>query len=711
MATFKVRVACDLYGSKHNAMFLFKPPPSALDEIIAEAQRFYQEEAENRKPAGNPGPAFQIVALQIYAVSGRWEDVVNVDQLTDGCQLYAFQQQNAAHQDNFGAIPEAITEDLEPAFDGQRPITVQTVDGPRELQAFEMLDLKKDGIITLDEMVEAFQGLHLRFTPSQVQDLFVVADEDRDGVVTREEFDKFAVRFPTVIDSIHQKKIDDEVLEKGQVVLRDAQAALHAEQEVEKKLLEDAASASKRVRDLMGQIADHKMNQEVALQRKPVVEAQQQQLIEQELALAAQKEKLKQAQEDIRRDIEEQLNNVSTSVGLIHRELTPTHHQQQAYPDALQEHISAQVDEGRQVSASSNTSSFFLPSESPRVSHPQQGHSHLPAAWDDSLPPTPATRPKLPVGTEVEACNFETKPEFNGLRGKVVALREDGKIAVDFVIRGGLTLDMLANNIRAVPSPTFPPIGTDVETTGPAKATAGGFVDLRGQTGKVVGCRSGTLLCEFPPKAGLFEIKPQHVLPMEGPPSGQQIMSAVTELSKRQAPQDNMAIELEKARREAEVLRKELNAERTKSRSQAPQSPNPEVQAALERLGNLSSPQGANPFISALPTSPVQFPPTLVPSSLLPTTNALNATDTSAVWSSNARNLSPARHAKASNSPAADRYTSLLPSTQEILNKVHASMSPPVASGASVAATLAGTPPSLKKPTTYSLGPIDLSEI
>eukprot|EP01059_Diplonema_ambulator_P006860 TRINITY_DN1643_c1_g3_i2.p1 TRINITY_DN1643_c1_g3~~TRINITY_DN1643_c1_g3_i2.p1 ORF type:complete len:640 (+),score=186.33 TRINITY_DN1643_c1_g3_i2:1298-3217(+) len=635
MQTFKVRVACDLYGSKHNAMFLFKPPPANLEEVITEAQRFYQEEAEGRKPVEHPGPAFKIVALQVYnQASNKWEDVTSVGQLTDGCQLYAFQQQTSYHHDSFGAIPDAMVgESMVP--EKPRPIAPVTTDGTVEQQVFEMLDTRKDGIITLDEMVEAFHGLHLRFTPAQIQDLFTVADENRDNVISWDEYERFALRFPTIVDSIFQKKIDEEVQQRGQSVLKDAEAALQAEQEIERKLLEDAACASKRVRELMGQIAEHKLNHETALQRKPVVEAQQQQLIEQELALAAQKERLKQAQEDIRRDIEEQLLNVSTSIGGITRRESPA---QQEAP----QYVPAQDDDYRHVSASSNTSSFFLPSESPKgapqqqhqlqqLQHHQtqvQHHGHSLPLWDDSLPPTPATKPKLPVGTEVEACNFETKPEFNGLRGKVVAIRDDGKVAVEFVIRGGLTLDMLPTNVRAVGGPTNPPIGADIETMGPAKGTAtSGPVDLRGQTGKVVGFRNGMLLCEFPPRAGLFEIRPQHVVPVSQP----------YDQARQQPPQ--MASELEKARREAEGLRRELEVERAKSRSQGPQSPNPEVQAALERLGNLSvSPQHAR-GITTLPSSPLRMnPPAAVPLNL-----ASSALKTDAVWSSNPRHLSPAR--------------------------------------------------------------------
>eukprot|EP01060_Flectonema_neradi_P038108 TRINITY_DN790_c0_g1_i3.p1 TRINITY_DN790_c0_g1~~TRINITY_DN790_c0_g1_i3.p1 ORF type:complete len:743 (+),score=201.42 TRINITY_DN790_c0_g1_i3:3-2231(+) len=713
MQTFKVRVACDLYGSKHNAMFLFKPPPTEINEIIAEAERFYQGEAESRKPAGHPGPAFKIMALQVFN-DNQWQDVTDIGNVTDGCQLYAFQQQSEWHNDagGQGALPDPVSEaevnQLQQQHQ-QHDQPVNVIQGDPVDVAFQLLDLKKDGVITLDEMLEAFRSLQLRFSPSQVQDLFIVADEDRDGVVNRSEFTRFALRFPTVVDSIHQRKVDEEVQAKEAEVLREAEAALHAVQEVERQLLEQAADASKRVRDLMGQIADHKINHESVLQRKPLVEAQQQQLVEQELALAAQKDKLRQAQDNIRKDIEDQLNAVTTSITSPrpqHQQQQQQQQQQQPPPQQqyqqyqqqqpLQQQMLQQLPGGTDHArgpgsiASSATSSFFLPSESPAAGPPL-----LP---NESLPPTPAAKPKsagptMTIGTEIEACNFETKPEFNGLRGKVSAFTDDGRLSVDFYIRGGLTLDMLPGNVKpATPIPSgTPAIGSEVRANVTAKSS--GLpqpVDLTGCAGRVVGYRGGVLLCEFPPKPGIFEIRVSDVVGANQQAQGHSIQDVSQVVQQQQQQQQQQP--------------------QTPKRLTAAAAQTPEIAAALARLGNI---EPVSPYRSILPTSPLKmFPPptlataapvyvdTAAPVAPLPTTET--------IWSGvQTRGISPSRRqASDSGSPLANgaykpagvgltpSYTSLLPqSTQDLLNKVAAKPS-------------AVLSPSNSK-TPYALGPID----
>eukprot|EP00755_Sulcionema_specki_P003074 Sspe_Gene.27211::Locus_11626_Transcript_1_10_Confidence_0.143_Length_2185::g.27211::m.27211 len=99
-------------------------------------------------------------------------------------------------------------------------------------------------------MMAALQSLQLRFTGSQIHDLFIVADEDGDGVISPEEFARFASRFPTVIDALHSKYVDDTVTAEGQALLQEAQDLLNKEREKERALLDQAASAGGRLRSL-----------------------------------------------------------------------------------------------------------------------------------------------------------------------------------------------------------------------------------------------------------------------------------------------------------------------------------------------------------------------------------------------------------------------------------------------------------------------------
>eukprot|EP00754_Rhynchopus_humris_P019686 Rhum_TRINITY_DN14653_c11_g1::Rhum_TRINITY_DN14653_c11_g1_i1::g.106934::m.106934 len=192
--------------------------------------------------------------------------------------------------------------------------------------------------------------------------------------------------------------------------------------------------------------------------------------------------------------------------------------------------------------------------------------------------------------------------------------------------------------------------------------------------------------------------------------------------------QQDMSLELAKARQEAEELRALLAAQQTQQTQQAQVSgqatrrqvsaaTSPDARAALARLGQLG---GHSPYISTAPASPMRF---AAPDSVAAPPPALASPEPAAadpsVWSNgrHVRTVSPARRPPAGTLPAA----TLLPSTQEILKRVGATFSP---EGAAALGTPTQTPPGLSAAggvgttaspaafaTSYHLGPIDPSTL
>eukprot|EP00760_Papus_ankaliazontas_P033821 PhM_4_TR6751/c0_g1_i1/m.90743 len=104
---FTVLVACDLFGEKQNTAFEFSSVPPITD-LVRLIEQTYDQEATMRRPASMPNVPFKVAAMQMYSeVEGRWIDVKSPTQLSDRCQVYAFQRDHGLHADKQGTIPPA----------------------------------------------------------------------------------------------------------------------------------------------------------------------------------------------------------------------------------------------------------------------------------------------------------------------------------------------------------------------------------------------------------------------------------------------------------------------------------------------------------------------------------------------------------------------------------------------------------------------------
>eukprot|EP01062_Namystynia_karyoxenos_P010069 TRINITY_DN13578_c0_g1_i1.p1 TRINITY_DN13578_c0_g1~~TRINITY_DN13578_c0_g1_i1.p1 ORF type:complete len:515 (+),score=134.82 TRINITY_DN13578_c0_g1_i1:76-1545(+) len=104
---FSLRLACDLFGCKHNIRISFGSVPRVSD-LINIAESMFDARARATRPREFPDVPYHVQTFQIFdQVLQRWVDLYSSDQLQDNCQLFSFPPENAWHSDAQGVIPEA----------------------------------------------------------------------------------------------------------------------------------------------------------------------------------------------------------------------------------------------------------------------------------------------------------------------------------------------------------------------------------------------------------------------------------------------------------------------------------------------------------------------------------------------------------------------------------------------------------------------------
>eukprot|EP00759_Apiculatamorpha_spiralis_P057978 PhF_6_TR8896/c0_g1_i1/m.14059 len=215
---FVVNVATDLYGRKENLRFDFTTRPT-MSELINTTESQYDVMARSTRPTGYPDIPFRVQTFQVYDdVLMRWVDLYHTDQLTNGCQAYAFQPDTIWNPDLQGTIPipkETIT-------------WASTVGSPRRARlpqdhgvppssseklraVFAELDIGNKGYVLYSDLRAAFQRNDMEFTYSTVGELFNRADANRDGNISYEEWVRFAIDYPNLIDALFFRSRDGTV--------------------------------------------------------------------------------------------------------------------------------------------------------------------------------------------------------------------------------------------------------------------------------------------------------------------------------------------------------------------------------------------------------------------------------------------------------------------------------------------------------------------
>jgi hypothetical protein len=210
---FFVSVASDIYGRKHNTRLEFITCPT-ISELIAATEAQYDVTARATRPAGYPDVPFRIQTFQVYDdVLLRWVDLYSSAQLTNGCQVYAFQPETVWNVDLQGTIPVA-----------RDAIAITSVAGsPRRIAAaagvaptmseklrnvFYELDSGAKGYILYSDLRSAFLRYDIEFSYATCGELFNLADTNRDGRVSYEEWVRFAIDHPNVVDALFYRSRD-----------------------------------------------------------------------------------------------------------------------------------------------------------------------------------------------------------------------------------------------------------------------------------------------------------------------------------------------------------------------------------------------------------------------------------------------------------------------------------------------------------------------
>jgi hypothetical protein len=181
-----------------------------VSELINATEAQYDTTARATRPAGYPDIPFRIQTFQVYDdVLLRWVDLYSSAQLTNGCQVYAFQPETVWNVDVQGTIPIARDAVAWSSAVGspRRGRIASDLGVPPSMSeklrsVFFDLDSGNKGYILYTDLRAAFLRYDIEFSFATIGELFTRADLNRDGSVSYEEWVHFAVQHPNIVDAL-----------------------------------------------------------------------------------------------------------------------------------------------------------------------------------------------------------------------------------------------------------------------------------------------------------------------------------------------------------------------------------------------------------------------------------------------------------------------------------------------------------------------------
>jgi hypothetical protein len=206
---FFVSVASDVYGRKQNLRLEFITCPT-ITELINTSEAQYDVQARATRPAGYPDIPFRVQSFQVYDdVLMRWVDLYSSAQLTNGCQVYAFQPETIWNVDLVGTIPIARDTVTWSSYTGspRRARLAADAGAPASLSeklrsVFYDIDSGNKGYVLYSDLRAAFLRADINFDYATVGELFNRADTNRDGSISYEEWVRFAIDYPSIVDAL-----------------------------------------------------------------------------------------------------------------------------------------------------------------------------------------------------------------------------------------------------------------------------------------------------------------------------------------------------------------------------------------------------------------------------------------------------------------------------------------------------------------------------
>eukprot|EP01064_Diplonema_japonicum_P036519 TRINITY_DN822_c0_g1_i15.p1 TRINITY_DN822_c0_g1~~TRINITY_DN822_c0_g1_i15.p1 ORF type:complete len:315 (+),score=102.39 TRINITY_DN822_c0_g1_i15:98-1042(+) len=219
---FLISVGTDLYGRKQNIKLEFPTCPT-MTELINAVESQFDVMSRSSRPAGYPDTPFKVQTFQVYDdILLRWVDLYSSAQLTNGCQVFCFQPESIWHSDSQGIIPEAkdsVTWTTPVGSPRRARLATDAGVAPalseKLRSVFYDIDHGNKGYILYSDLRTAFTKSDMDFTYATVGELFTVADQNRSGHITYDEWVRFAIQYPSVVDALFFRARDIQGSQSG----------------------------------------------------------------------------------------------------------------------------------------------------------------------------------------------------------------------------------------------------------------------------------------------------------------------------------------------------------------------------------------------------------------------------------------------------------------------------------------------------------------
>eukprot|EP01061_Rhynchopus_euleeides_P027318 TRINITY_DN4446_c0_g1_i2.p1 TRINITY_DN4446_c0_g1~~TRINITY_DN4446_c0_g1_i2.p1 ORF type:complete len:300 (+),score=130.90 TRINITY_DN4446_c0_g1_i2:98-997(+) len=212
---FIIAVGSDLFGRKQNTKLEFPTCPT-MTELINAVESQFDVMSRSQRPAGYPDSPFKVQTFQVYDdILLRWVDLYSSAQLTNGCQVFCFQPESIWHSDSQGIIPEAkdnVTWTTPVGSPRRARIATDAGVAPalseKLRSVFYDIDFGNKGYILYSDLRASFAKADIEFTYATVGELFSVADSNRSGHITYDEWVRFAIKYPNIVDALFFRSRD-----------------------------------------------------------------------------------------------------------------------------------------------------------------------------------------------------------------------------------------------------------------------------------------------------------------------------------------------------------------------------------------------------------------------------------------------------------------------------------------------------------------------
>ena len=211
---FTVNVSTDLFQRKDNIAIEFPARPT-MSELTTVCELLFDVAMRGNRPASSPDYLFKIQQFQYFdELSGSWTELYNQLQLTDGCQVFAFQPANEGTCDvqavvplarkiipwiptPGSAIPRCAVPGLEIPFSHRRDFVFHDI-ARQQQGAITYWALRNSLLLS---QIDVLSG-------SSLNEVFTHFDCDKDGVLNHGEFTKLCDMYPDLCDALYYRSQD-----------------------------------------------------------------------------------------------------------------------------------------------------------------------------------------------------------------------------------------------------------------------------------------------------------------------------------------------------------------------------------------------------------------------------------------------------------------------------------------------------------------------